>query len=283
MPVLGAGTRRQTPSCCPGGICPSPHPSPSTSPPPTPSPTPTPQTVSVDMRQYMAATIANAGGTGGSMLCEDSNSNICITSFYDGNQDGEVKIIYSPSSIVDYVGITYDKANPFGEGALNYIGVIRNLSMAGGTLRCFSAPNTWCTAPQATVNIIEGVPYLITALPVISYAAEQATENPDGSPSAPIPGALIATPCSPCSPQPQNYWAFAQNDFSNASQCAQSAAFTAYTQDRVVYVTQSTSRRYHSEGTSGLRTQSYLTHGPGIPLLTSLTRSATTMSKATAE
>jgi hypothetical protein len=134
---------------------------------------------------------------------------------------------------VDYIGIVSDEYNSIGEGDLQYIGVIRNLN-DGTQLRCFAATYTNCTAPANSGHIPQGVPYLVTALPVVSAATEKATENADGSPNHGIPGALITTPNAGSSPK--NYWAFAVNNMT--PKCAQSVAFDTLTQNQIVYVSQ---------------------------------------------
>ncbi len=187
--------------------------------------------VSVDMRNYMSASIANANGTG-EMLCASNNLSNCITSFYDGGPKGETKIVYSNGDgVIDYIGITTGTED-LGQGPEEYIGVIRNLTGTGGQLRCFTYINTTCTAPALHVNIPQGVPYLISSLPVISAAMEQSTENPDGSPESPLPGALLTTPNSS---NPPGYTFFA--DVNMSSSCAQSLAFNTNTSVHVVYVT----------------------------------------------
>jgi len=189
-------------------------------------------TKSVDMRNYMSVPIANANGTG-NMLCSTQSgySSYCLTSFYDGNQYGETKISYGiGNGIIDYIAIS---SNGW-QGSANYIGVARNLPGTGGQLRCFANVFENCTAPVNTVFMPEGVPYLISNLPGVSLQTELASENPDGSPAAPIAGSIITTQTVGYSPY-KNYQPFGVNSMNG--QCAQSLEFDTYNQTRIVYVT----------------------------------------------
>ena len=214
-------------------------------------PYPALSTVSVDVRQYMAATISNSSGTG-NMLCASNNkatanfSASCITSYLNGSSNGEVKISYGlNNNINNYIAIGSGLYNPFGDGQIQYIGGVRNFTgydtstTTKGTLRCFTtarSPNINCTAPPS--GQFFGVPYLIKHLPIVSAATELATENPDGSPARGIPGALITTPYAGGigNPNPTNYWNIGVNTMS--ATCAQSHQENTYSQGQVVYVQQ---------------------------------------------
>lgn len=95
--------------------------------------------------------------------------------------------------------------------------------------------NANCTAPPNTVFLPEGVPYLISSLPVVSLQTELASENQDGSPKAPIAGSMLTTPTYGINQPHPNYEPFTVNNMT--AQCVQSTAFTTYNQTRVVYVT----------------------------------------------
>jgi len=205
------------------------------------------QTTSVDLRNYLAAVISTASGSG-SMICDPIEDNAagglnpsCLTSFYDGNASGETEIV-NGNGLIDYIAITSETQNPFGEGALQYIGVARNYPGGNNPLRCFdtaTSPNSNCTAPPS--GHVFGAPYLIQKIPVVSWATAQATEN-DADPTAtdaygtkPIPGALITTPSAGDGVGPPNYENFGVNNMS--STCAQTHSFNTYSQGQIVYVT----------------------------------------------
>jgi len=189
----------------------------------------------------MAANISNSDGTG-SMLCASSSnaqpnfSASCITSYYNGNAFGEIKIVYgNNNSINDYIGITNSTYDPFGEGALQYIGVIRNFEGGNAQVRCFTDPSTNCSAPVSG-HVLEGMPYIIRNLPIVSATTELATENGDGTPNRAIPGALITSPSGGDARSPANYWNYGLNTFSPG--CGQTRQSNFYSQNQVVYVQQ---------------------------------------------
>lgn len=195
-------------------------------------------TVSVDMRQYMAVTIAQKNGPNptGYMLCDvrSTRSDHCNTSLT--TNAGEARLVSSKGGAIDYIAITsFEHKNPPSGSSPYYIGVIRNWTgpASGNVLRCFSSPNKICGSPADSSDIPEGVPYLIPNLPVVGYKALQDATNPiDGSPLQPIAGSLVTTP----KPSTGNYWKFGIWYYNSPSACAQSYYSGGQTQTRIVYV-----------------------------------------------
>lgn len=146
------------------------------------------------------------------------------------------------NNINDYIAISSDSSDPFGQGAQPLIGVARNRD--SGTPRCFTYPNSSCTAPAG--GSILGVPYYIRALPVVSAATELAAENSDGSPSGPISGVLITTPEAASQYGPANYWSHGLNTF--GPNCSQTRQSNFLSQGQVVFV-----RQMNFGGTVGVR------------------------------
>lgn len=198
-------------------------------------------TMSVDMRQYMAATIGGTTTHNKNMLCRSKPHEILCLSSVRAN-DGEVKIIYFiTNGIIDYIAITsFDHSSlpPPGRGSPYYIGVARNVPGGGDTtLRCFSTYTVPCTAPPNSYFIPEGVPYTMSQLPVVSWSTVQSATNPDGtpdnpigSPMAPIPGALITT----VNAQDGNFWSFGGRNMDN--NCAQTSGPEYKSKVLVAYV-----------------------------------------------
>lgn len=169
------------------------------------------------MRQYMAARIGGTQTSPGQVLCGDQGA--CLTSQSDTS--GETKIIYS-DGIRDYIGISsYDHPSINGSST-QYIGVVRN-EPGDGTLRCFATYQAPCTAPPNSYTMPEGVPYQLS-VPIVSSSALASATNQDdnGSPSDPIPGALIVTPAGN-----GNFWNFSVNEM-DTSTCAQQIGAAKY-------------------------------------------------------
>lgn len=206
-------------------------------------------TVSVDVRQYMAAAISN--GSAGQMLCANATvSTSCITSYYGGDANGEVVIAYG-NGIIDYIGITSATGVPGGgipftagypytytgvTSPRQYIGVIRNYPTGGDPLRCFTTLSS-CTAPASGFPL-EGMPYIIDRLPVVSWATVAATENDtdpsqaDAYPIIGIPGAMTTTPNTS---DQSSFWYYNVLNFD--ANCAQHQNFRVGSINTVIYVT----------------------------------------------
>lgn len=198
-----------------------------------------PATISIDLRPYMAAIIAQKTGQNatGQMLCDTrgSKADHCNTSLT--TTAGEARLVSSKGGGIDYIAITsfVHKDQPSGSSPY-YIGVIRNWTgpASGSILRCFSTPNAPCGSPADSSFMPEGAPYLIPNLPVVGVDALNDATNPsDGSPLKPIAGSMITT----LEPSTGNYWNFGINNFNWPTGCAQTSAGTGASQTRIVYVT----------------------------------------------
>jgi len=180
------------------------------------------------------------------MLCDPREDNVpynpsCLTSFYDGDQNGETEIP-NGNGIIDYIGITSETYDPFGEGNIQYIGVIRNNPADGTPLRCFTTarnPSVNCTSPPN--GHVLGAPYIIYHLPIISWPSIQATENDpnlanrDAYPLHPVPNAIVPTLMTSDGTAPANFWNFTVNRYNG--NCGQAFAFNTYSMGRIAYVT----------------------------------------------
>jgi len=191
-----------------------------------------PSTESVDMRHYMAPVIGGTLDDPGTKLCRSDNYNFCLTSLRDNA--GETQIVYSTSlGIVDYIAISsYNHGSV--ASPVYYIGVARNQPGPNyNGLRCFSTNNELCSAPVNSLMMPEGVPYQISALPVVSYSTVLSASNADLSPSSPIPGAMLTTPNS----GDGNYWLFETWNMAYPPPCVQTSAGNNYeTKVLVAYV-----------------------------------------------
>lgn len=205
-------------------------------------------TISVDIRQYMAAIIAQKNGTqlSGEMLCDirTSKSNDCNTSLTD--TAGEARLYGSKGSGIDYVAITsWSHPSLNGDSSPQYIGVIRNWTgpASGNILRCFSTPHHICASPPDSSFMPEAVPYLIPSLPRVGNGALADATNPvDGSPLKPIVGSMVTTPKASTG----DYWNFGVHDYNWPYGCTQTYDFEGTSQVRIVYV-----NNVHFHGTIG--------------------------------
>ena len=109
-------------------------------------------TVSVDLRPYMAAIIAQKNGDNltGYMLCDirTSKSDHCNTSLT--TMANEARLVTSKGGGIDYIAIGSHDFESINGSSTKRIGVIRNWTgpdSEGDVLRCFSLPNTICKSP----------------------------------------------------------------------------------------------------------------------------------------
>lgn len=197
---------------------------------------PTGTTISVDLRPYWAALIAqmNNGNLTGHMLCQASPSqDKCETTLSD--TAGEVRQFYGPHSnvIVNYIAIGSHDYKSIDGSSTKRIGTIRNHEggTSGDSLRCFTvmaSSTNYCASPAAEAL---GPPYLIPSLPVVSYTVLEEATNDDGSPTEPVPGSLLVTPDASTG----NYWNFGIQNMT-ASGCVQSYAGGSKNREHIVYV-----------------------------------------------
>ena len=153
-------------------------------------------TVNVDLRNYIGARNGGFPNSPGMMLCQD-NGWACKSSQADGNSGETKEQFWKAIGEVNYIGVsTYDHNPPPSPGSSDYyIGIERN-SPDGNSFRCFSTFNSICTSPMA--DYAGGVPYQISDLPVVDYAAVKNAQincncSQDGSPTQPIAGELVST------------------------------------------------------------------------------------------
>ena len=177
-------------------------------------------TVNVDVRPYMAAAIGGTETNPGKMLCTTAAPKICRTSVRDGGPTGEIKINYETNGITDYIAISsYNHGTTY--GAANYIGVIRNFTGGStGFLRCFSTYQSMCSAPPNSYYMPEGVPWTISALPVVSIQAIDDATDSNGGPSGQIAGTLLITKEG----NDGNYYPFGQENMSHS--CVQTPGYS---------------------------------------------------------